>query len=203
MTSFAAGFEVLADGRVRDTRFDARVFPSYRHDETSAQVDFVVSDARLAARVLLESFAGFGPTWRSTLVQTIQKFERGDVHVFIAALLDRSMCTDQVTWEKLAHPGGGFDVCLGAQLVLYTNGPGPSITALLDALYLALHDVPLSRAIHGLRLFVWLNSGVLETVEVLLDNEPWAAGEELARRAEWPNVAGHLGTRFFALLVPE
>ena len=196
------GFPVDESGRIGSLRIDARVFPRGAREQVSLQVDFIVAETRLSASYLIESFAGWGSTWRDAINQTIQKFERGSLHVFIAALLDRSSCGDQVTWERFEHPGGAFDACLGAQLTLYAESSELRLGPLLDAVYAALRDVELSRAIHGLRIYVGLIDGKLTTPEVLLDNETWSAGEALARSTKWPVVQGLVSARLFLLLVP-
>ncbi len=194
----------LRDGELRcgALQLEARVFPRVQGARLSAQVDFAVRHPALAVSWLLESFAGFGATWREVLGQCIDKFQRASLHVLIAGLLERSSCADQVSWERLEHPGGAFDLCLGAQLTLYAREPVPDLRPLVDALKGALAAAPLSRAVHALRLYVCFDGEQQLSNEVLLDNEAWPAGEALAAANPWPRV-GHLwATRFFFLLVP-
>lgn len=182
---------------------DARVFPRLQGDSVSVQVDFAIAHPALATPRLLESFAGWGTTWREAIAQAIGKFERSSLHPLIAGLLDRDSCPDQVSWERVDHPGGAFDACLGGQLVLYAREPVPDLGPLLDSIKEALRDVELSRAVHALRLYVCFNDGAMVGREALLDNEAWPAGDALVAGYDWPRADHLWGSRLFLLLVPE
>jgi len=202
--AFLAGHGFTVDGpRVGDVEFDARVFAhSTRGTVLVGQVDFAVRHPGLAAEWLLESFGGVGATWREVIGQCVEKFERASLHVIIAALLDRAAAADQVEWESYAHPAGPFDLCLGPQLTLYAPGNAPPAGPMLDRLLAALRDVPLSREVHWLRRFTCYQDGRLQTNEVLLDGEPWAAGETIAAAAPPPPATALIGVRMFGMLVP-
>jgi hypothetical protein len=196
------GYPVEDGSRIGDFGFDARVFPHARASGVLLQVDFVVRHPWLAMDRLLESFGGGGATWHDALVQTIKKFEQASLHPIIATFLDRSACADQVTWERYEHPGGPFDLCLGSQLHLYSPGAPAEFGPILDALLDALRGVELSRAVHALRVFTCHQEGALTTNEVLLDNEPWPAGEAVVAGAPWQVPGAMVGTRLFGLLAP-
>jgi hypothetical protein len=197
------GFAVQ-DGRVGEMQVDARVFPHPRRHPgyVTAQVDFAVRHPALAREWLLESFASAGATWRDALAASVTKFERASLHPLIAALLDRTAGRDQVSWETYEHPGGVFDLCLGAQLTLYAPEAAPPSGPLFDRLLLALRDVPLNRAVHWLRTFTCHDDGDLTTNEVLLDGQPWAGGEAVVAAAAPPVPSGMVCVRLFGLLVP-
>ena len=184
-------------------QLDARVFPRVQGSSVSVQVDFALSHPALATPRLLESFAGWAATWREAINQAIGKFERSSLHPLVAGLLDRGACPDQVEWERLDHPGGAFAMCLGGQLVLYAKEPVPDVGPLLDSMKQALRDVPLSRAIHALRLYICFNEGEMVGREALLDNEAWPAGEALMEAYGWPQADHLWGSRLFLLLVPD
>jgi len=199
------GYEVdRSGGKLRSgaLEFDAHVIPTVHPNRCAVQVDFAAWHPTLAANPLVESFGGFGTTWKEAIDQTILKFESGALHVLIAGLLDSNACADQVTWEKLDHARGPFDVCLGPQLTLYASEPKVNLSPLLDRLYETLRGAELSRATHALRLYVCWNRDELTGNEVLLDNEPWRPGSELVAAATWPRVDRFWGTRLFLLLVP-
>jgi len=181
---------------------DARVFARVNPTSVTVQIDFAVSHPALAVPRLLESFGSIATTWRDAIGQNVGKFERSSLHPLIAGLLDRSSCADQVTWERLEHPSGAFDLCIGGQLVLYASEPVPDIAPLLDAIKSALAGVPLSRAVHALRMYVCWSEGKMVANEVLVDNEPWAAGAELVAAHAWPRADGLWGSRLFFLAVP-
>ncbi len=189
------GFAALPEGM----RIDAYVFPRVSADRFSVQVDYALFDPRLAVSPLLESFGGFGDTYRDAVADTVRKFERGSVHVMIAGLIDDQSCADQVEWEDWPHPNGPIRVCLGAQLRLYGEG-APPIGPLLDQLRDALADVPLAPTIHSLRVFTMRKGAQVYADEVLLDGHPWDAGLALCSAYCWPQLESVWGTRFFALL---
>jgi Family of unknown function (DUF6348) len=181
---------------------DGRVFPRIQEGRVGVQVDFAVTHPELAVQRLLESFGGWATTWSDAINQTIMKFERSSLHPLIAVLLDRDACADQVSWEDCDHPSGDFDLCMGGQLVLYASEPVPALGPLVDSMKKALSQVDLSRAIHALRIYMCWDGPELLSREVLLDNEPWPAGEELAGAYDWPRGEGLWGSRLFMLLVP-
>jgi hypothetical protein len=195
------GFAV--DGsRVGALEFDAQVFPRPPGRQLMVQVDFVVRHPALARDRIVESFAGVGATWQDALGQTVRKFGQGSLHPILAVLLDRSAGADQVEWERLSHPGGAFDVCLGPLLGLYSATPPAPIGPLLAALLAALGGVPLSRTVHSLRVFTMHQDRTPMTAEVLLDNQPWAAGQAIVAAARYEGPPGLVGSRLFALLTP-
>jgi hypothetical protein len=182
--------------------FDARVFSPWRDGLLMPQVDFIARSPRLATGYLCESFAGMGATYAEAMVDALRKFERGSLHVMVAALLDRGGCAEQVSWETWAHPSGDFDACLGAQLALYATTGRASVGALVDALRDALAAVALTREVHALRLFrAMLGERVLSN-EVLLDGASWPDGERLCDAHGWPRGDALWGTRLFVALVP-
>jgi hypothetical protein len=188
--------------RVGDFRFDARIFPRLAPGGLIVQVDFEIRHPALAVERLVESFAGVGRTWTEAIGQSVVKFGRGSLHPLISTLLDRHKDPDQVEREPYAHPDGRFDLCLGSLLTMYSPQPAPPFGPALDALLDALRQVPLSRSVHALRVFTCHNDGELVTNEVLLDNEPWPAGESAVAGAPLTVGGGLLGLRLFALLAP-
>ena len=184
-------------------QIDARVFPRPRENVVSAQVDFAVKHPALAVPWLLESFGGMAATWQGAIGQNIEKFERGSLHVLIEALLARGSCPDQVSWERVEHPGGAFEACLGGQLVLYCGAPAADLGPLLEGIKAALAGRPLSHAVHALRLYVCFDGEKMLSHEALLDNEPWEEGAALVAGHGWPRVERLWGSRLFLLLVPE
>jgi hypothetical protein len=181
---------------------NARMFPRIQERSVGVQVDFAIAHPSLAVPILLESFAGWGSTWRVAVGQALEKFECSSLHPLIAGLLDRGACHDQVQWERLEHPGGPFGVVFSGQLVLYAREPVPNLGPLVDSMKKALRKVTLSRAVHALRIYVCWNKDELVSREALLDNEPWAEGEEIVTGYAWPRPEGMWGSRLFLVLVP-
>ncbi|MEU8797751.1 DUF6348 family protein [Spirillospora sp. NPDC048819] len=194
------GHHVLLDG---ETKADAKLFV---HPAPAgvvmAQVDFAVSHPALATSWLVESFAGHGTTWREAIGGALRKFERGSLHPIVDGLLRPGAAPDQVVRERYEHPGGAFDLVLGAQLTMFTDRPVPSAGPLFDRLSEALRSVPLTRKVHGLRLFIAYHDGRLQTNEVLLDGEQWPGGEAVVADSPAPLPDGRVAVRLFCLLVP-
>jgi hypothetical protein len=182
--------------------FDAALRPNPSTGVPSAQVDFLVRHPGLAAGQIVESFAGLANTWQDAIGLSIARFALGSLHPILAVLADRTAAADQVEWERIDHPTGPYDLCLGPQLFLYADD-GPPIRPVLDALIAALPNVPLTRAIHSLRVFTLHHERELRTVEVLLDNQPWTTGQSVvASTIATPTTSQALGIRLFALLSP-
>jgi hypothetical protein len=194
------GHHVPLDDR---TKVDAKLFV---HPAPSGvvmvQVDFAVSHPALASSRLVESFAGHGSTWREAISGALHKFERGSLHPLVDGLLRPGAAPDQVERERYEHPSGPFELVLGAQLNLFTDQPVPSAGPVLDRLLEALRSQPLTRKVHGLRLFLAHHDGRLWNNEVLLDGEPWPGGEAVAADSPAPLPQGRVAVRNFGLLVP-
>jgi hypothetical protein len=197
---FLRGHHVSLDG---ETKVDARVFV---HPAPAgvvmAQVDFALWNPALARSPLVESFAGFGATWREAIGGALHKFERGVLHPIVEGLLRPGEAPDQVERERYEHPGGAFELVLGAQINLFADRPVPSVGPLLNRLLDALRSVPLTREVHGLRLFTSHHEGRLQDNEVLLDGELWPAGQAVVADAPAPLPDGRVAVRLFGLLVP-
>ncbi|KFU81821.1 hypothetical protein SAMN04489729_0311 [Amycolatopsis lurida] len=166
-----------------------------------AQIDFAVSHPALAEPWLVESFAGHGPTWREAIGRAVNMFSRGALHPLIEGLLLPSAAADQVQRERYEHPAGAFELVLGAQITMFSETV-PSVEPLLDRVLEALRAEELSRKVHGLRLFVAHNDGVLLNSEVLLDSRPWSGGEAVVAAHPALLAEGRVATRVFGLLVP-
>ncbi|MFI9508346.1 DUF6348 family protein [Nocardia sp. NPDC052566] len=179
---------------------DARLFPRESPQGIIAQLDFEVSGPGLAAASVLESVAGYGQTWQEAISSAAAKFLRGSLHPLIAALIDRAGGGDQVHWERFEHPGSPFDLCIGPQLIYFSPNATIEAGPLLDALLHRLRAETLTQRIHWLRVFVSTDEGRIQVNEVLLDNEPWPAGEATVAAA--PVGQEFCAMRTFAVLVP-
>jgi hypothetical protein len=186
-----------------ETNVDAKLFvhPA-RPGTVMVQIDFAVSHPALAVPWLVESLAGYGTTWREAISAAVHKFERGSLHPLVEGLLRPGAAPGQVVRERYAHPGGAFDLVLGPQINLLTDRPVPPAGPLLDRLLEALRAEPLTRQVHGLRLFAAHRDGLLHTNEVLLDGEAWPGGEEVVAATPAPLPDGMVAIRLFAMLVP-
>lgn len=194
------GHDVPLDG---EAQVDALLFvhPS-PPGRVMAQIDFVVAHPAVAGSRLVESFAAHGTTWREAIRGALHLFERASLHPLIDGLLRPGSVPGQVQRTRYEHPGGAFDLVLGPQLTMFADRPVPPAGPLLDRLTEALRAEPLSREVHGLRLFVAYRDGELLTNEVLLDGDPWPGGEAVTAAAAAPLAEGLVAVRVFGLLVP-
>ncbi|MEV0999794.1 DUF6348 family protein [Nonomuraea sp. NPDC050202] len=167
-----------------------------------AQVDFAVSHPALARPWLVESFAGYGATWREAIGEAVNRFSLGALHPILDGLLLPGAAPGQVERERYDHPSGAYELVLGAQLNLFADRPVPSAGSLLDRLLQALRAEPLTRKVHGLRLFTSHHDGRLQINEVLLDSEPWPGGEQVVADSRALLPDGRVAVRIFGLLVP-
>ncbi|MFE9103895.1 DUF6348 family protein [Actinomadura geliboluensis] len=190
---------VPGDGTSVDARLFVHPAPA---GLVMGQIDFAVSHPALAGPRLVESFAGPGATWRGAISEAVHKFERGALHPIVEGLLRPGAAPGQVERERYEHPGGAFELVLGAQLNMFADRPVPPAAPLLDGLLDALRSQPLTRQVHWMRFFVAHHNGQLQTNEVLLDGAAWPAGEAVAARSPAPLPDGRVAVRLFGLLVP-
>lgn len=194
------GHGVVLDG---ETQAAATLFVHPAPDGVvMGQVDFAVSHPALAAPWLVESLAGHGATWREAISEAVRKFERGSLHPIVDGLLRPGAAPDQVQRERYEHPGGPFELVLGAQINLFADRPVPPAGPLLDRMLDALRTEPLTRKVHWLRFFLAYRDGRLQTNEVLLDGGTWPGGTAVAADAQAPFPGGMVAVRLFVLLVP-
>ena len=200
----AHGFPVV-EGRVGAMEVAGRVTPLPRPAQhlVMGHVAFAVRHPGLATELLVNSFAGAGSTWRGAIDEGTVKFERSVLHPLIAGLVDRAACPEYVSWETWQHHGGAFDVCLGRQLVMVDGEARiPSLDGVLERLRAALDGVPLTRAIHSLRILVSYNQGAVVSHGVVLDGEVWPDGAAATALAPEPGTTGPMEVQRYALLIP-
>ena len=194
------GLPVQDGTRVGALHFDARVFSHPAPAGVLVQVDVVLRHPALAADPLIESLAGWGETWRAAIGQSIAKFAVCSLHPIVAALL-RSGDDDQVARIPVEHPAGRFEFYAGPTITMFAE-TGPGVAAVLTPLLDALRSLPLTRAVHGLRIFFEHSNGALNVNEVLLDNQPWEQGQAIVAATAFPDLPPMVATRLFGLLVP-
>jgi hypothetical protein len=177
-----------------------RIFPrALVPGKAQAQIDIGVSAPALGERRITESFAAWGPTIREGYQGAMARFNRGSLHVLLAALEDERLGEDQVEWEPW---GPGFRACLGGLLRQWSPPPPLDFGALLDTIKDRLLAANLSREIHWHRIFVAVGPNGLLVSESLLDNEEWPPGVEVITSWPWPRAAQAYAIREFLILVP-
>ena len=175
---------------------ETRVFPStVKAGRVQLQLDVL---AKVGARDLNESFGGLGVTIHAALTDAVGKLARGSLHVLLATLVERDLGADQVDWERW----GEFDACLGPLLRMWSDAAPGRLGDYLDALRDRLLAASLSREPHWVRTFIATDGTEILGLDVLLDNDAFEPGVELARSWAWPKAEGYYALRHFFMLLP-
>ncbi|MEM9107111.1 MAG: DUF6348 family protein, partial [Pseudomonadota bacterium] len=109
-------------------------------------------------------------------------------------VLVETWSSNDVHWK--AHVGEYVTRCLGPEEIGYPID-------LVDVIKTALMQAELGPGRHWLRTF-YSNTGAGDpVVEILLDNQPWQAGEMAIMTAEWINSEYYYSLRNFLILEPH
>ncbi|MGY3233082.1 hypothetical protein ACVWWJ_004566 [Luteibacter sp. HA06] len=161
-------------------------------------IDIVLDEER----TIEESFGGIG-TGKAGCRDALDSFARNDFYVMLAA------CWHLASEEKLAtHELTAGVHRFKAYIGDFTlrgekDAPMEIPEDGLSALEAAISTAPLTNDVHWIRVF-YGNVGDGKTqVEVLLDNEPWAAGHKAIASVEWPQLDRYYSLRNFIALVPQ
>jgi hypothetical protein len=178
---------------------EARLYPgTLRAGYAQGQLDVVVSAPVLGQRRMIESFAAAADTIRGAWASAAEKFERGSLHVALAALDEARHGEGQVEWEEW----GGFRACLGPLMQLWSDPPAVDFGAFLGEIRRRLLAAPLSREIHWFRTFVAVGPEGVIGHDALLDNETWAPGVDAVTSWSWPAAPMPYALRHLLVLVP-
>jgi hypothetical protein len=195
------GFRGLLAGHgATDADTEVWIFPQPRMDVAFAQFDFRLRHPALAGGIVVESVAGIGADWRAAVTRALTTFS-SSLHPLVAALFNRSVAAGQVEWDRLEHPGGAFELCLGPQFNAY-GAHDVSFRPALGPVLARLQEVSLSREVHTLRLFRMVRDGEQLANEVLLDSQAWPAGAAAVAGAPLDSAPGVVAMRLFAVLIP-
>ncbi|PTR32571.1 hypothetical protein C8J98_105124 [Luteibacter sp. OK325] len=152
-------------------------------------------------RTIEESFGGIG-SGKIGCRDALDSFARNDFYVVLAA------CWHTVNKSKLAvreltagvHRFNAYigDFTLRGEKDAPMEIPEDG----LSALEAAISTAPLTNDVHWIRVFYGNVGDGKSQVEVLLDNEPWAAGHKAIASVEWPQHERYYSLRNFIALVP-
>lgn len=174
--------------------------PTFVNGRCSLRLD--VEIYLTAERCLIESFGDFGEDANAAFHSSMRNFCSGSLHVLLGGLWGIEE-PEQVLIEHCQSQGRRWELHLGNIIQKAHGGidfpPTPNLLAILEELIGQSHFSP---EIHWGRLYYANMPGRDNTVEVLLDNEPWEAGEVAFRKAEWPAMSSFYSARMFWMLVP-
>jgi hypothetical protein len=161
-------------------------------------IDIVLDEER----TIEESFGGIG-TGKAGCRDALDSFARNDFYVMLAACWhlasEEKLATHQLTAGVRRFTAYIGDFTLRGEKDAPMEIPEDG----LSALEAAISTAPLSNDVHWIRVF-YGNVGDGKTqVEVLLDNEPWAAGHKAIASVEWPQLDRYYSLRNFIALVPQ
>jgi hypothetical protein len=182
-----------------DLIISARVVRMENHPKAKlAQLDVSAESQRLAGKLLIESFAGWGPDEAEATKQAFGKFVRSSMHVLLAALVDTKYGADQVEWDSWTIDERAWRVCIGPLIIQGSTSVKIEYSKLLEQLRGAL--LPrLSSGCHWLRVFFMKNGRERVGSEVLLDNFDWSDGQRMVDSWDWPE--GTFSARQFSVLM--
>ena len=161
-------------------------------------IDIVLDEER----TIEESFGGIG-TGKAGCRDALDSFARNDFYVMLAACWhlasEEKLATHELTAGVRRFTAYIGDFTLRGEKDAPMEIPEDG----LSALEAAISTAPLSNDVHWIRVF-YGNVGDGKTqVEVLLDNEPWAAGHKAIASVEWPQLDRYYSLRNFIALVPQ
>jgi hypothetical protein len=161
-------------------------------------IDIVLDEER----TIEESFGGIG-TGKAGCRDALDSFARNDFYVMLAACWhlasEEKLATHELTAGVRRFTAYIGDFTLRGEKDAPMEIPEDG----LSALEAAISTAPLSNDVHWIRVF-YGNVGDGKTqVEVLLDNEPWAAGHKAIASVEWPQLDRYYSLRNFIALLPQ
>ncbi|HEY0254657.1 MAG TPA: DUF6348 family protein [Kofleriaceae bacterium] len=173
--------------------WEARLFPgAITTRGVQLQLDFVAAG-------VIESFGGYGTTIATAIDEAFGKFKSASLHPMLAGLERRELGGEQVEWETW----GNFDVCMGPLLRLWNSDGEKTIGGYLDALKAKLLAANLAPERHWVRTFIATDGTKEYGLDMLLDNQAWAPGVELARGWPWAKADRAYALRHFFMLLPR
>jgi hypothetical protein len=175
--------------------------PQFQNGGCTLRLDVEISLS--AERGLIESFGDFGADVNEAFQALMQNFCSGSLHVLLGSLWG-VIEPEQVFVEDYESQRQRWTLYLGNVVRKSAGGidvpPPESLLAILKGL---IEQSCLTPDIHWGRLYYANMPDGNNTVEVLLDNEPWESGQIAFRNAVWPKLSSFYSARMFWMLVPS
>lgn len=161
-------------------------------------IDIVLDEER----TIEESFGGAGDG-KAACRDALSSFARNDFHVVLAACW-HIVNPERLSVQTLRAGGRTFTVYFG-DFALRGEDDAPMEIPEdgLSALEAATATAPLTDDVHWIRVFYGHVPGGQPQIEVLLDNEPWAAGHKAIASVDWPEHPRYYSLRNLIALVPS
>lgn len=149
-------------------------------------------------RFLVESFAGWGPSFPDAAARAYANFAVNSLHVLLGAFFRPP--DDQVTVEEWEIAGQRWKAFIGSFGIQSATPVAQPPEGLPPAVQQAIRQQSLSGNLHWFRFF-YANTGAGEPVsEALFDNEPWEAGAAAVRSLPWESSPNYYSVRQFLVL---
>jgi hypothetical protein len=156
--------------------------------------------------IVVSSFAaGFGESRQVAVNQAFMKILLSAFHVFLDALTEHkcSQCESAVTrWSGNESTWTAYD---GAVITQQTGSSALMDTYLTHAwpALRQLFEQTQPKGLHWIGMFVASFHNEVQTVEVLLDSNPWPEATDLLSRQPWTPRFEYESARHFAIVMPE
>lgn len=166
-------------------------------DQVVIQLDVLV--ALSAERMLVESFAGWGPTRSDAVARALHNFAVNSLHVLLGAFYVDAE-EEQITVEEWRIGNASWTAYIGNFGTQSSAGQPPIPEALFPAIEGELKALRLTDETHWFRHY-YANMGNGEVVsEALLDNELRKETSEALARLPWPTPDFFFSVRLFLVL---
>lgn len=173
-------------------------FVNRRRQGSTELLQLDVRAALPDGRALVESFAGWGPSFPDAAARAYANFAVNSLHVLLGAFFRPP--DDQVRVEEWEIGGSRWKAFLGDFGIQAKAGELQPPDGLFPAIEQAIRQLPLDGDTHWFRFF-YCNVGTGEVVsEALFDNEPWEAAAEAVRSLPWEKTEAYYSVREFLVL---
>ncbi len=192
---------------VDDGRLELRAEIFDREDHAGSHtvvLELQASSDLLGGRPIVECFAGVGSSRDKAVSDAFGKMLLGSFHVIIEALTSHACDEEQAEIEHWTRSDGSWQVFSGPLLSQHSGASTlsssyPSFISQLNSLLIKT----ILPGPHWIRVFLGSYHDQVQVGEVLLDNEPWEAGQSLLLSQSWSCTNEYQSIRHFVLALPN
>jgi len=174
-------------------------FFNQRQQESVYALQLDVRAGLADGRMLVESFAGWGPSLPDAATRAFANFAVNSLHVLLGAFFRKP--DDQILVEEWEIAGARWKAFIGNLGINARCGEQRSLPdSLFPTIERLIRSSRLDQDMHWFRFF-YCNVGTGEVVtEALFDNESWQSGEEALRSLPWERADSYYSVREFLVL---